>query len=102
MLAAPIGAASPGRAEGDMGWAAAGQASDASATAASRITAARRAPPRPNGAILTPSPGTPGEGRGEGLLAECPAKPGCSKAPSKWPSPQPSPGVPGEGARARV
>jgi len=41
---------------------------------------------------LTPSPGTPGEGRGEGDFE-------CQRHwNSKSPSPQPSPGVPGEGA----
>jgi Fe-S-cluster containining protein len=41
-------------------------------------------------AEVLPSPGTPGEGQGEGLVPQC---------GDKRPSPQPSPGVPGEGVR---
>jgi hypothetical protein len=41
---------------------------------------------------ISPSPGTPGEGRGEGLRFDHGAT-----ARQKYPSPYPSPGVPGEG-----
>jgi mannose-6-phosphate isomerase len=44
----------------------------------------------------SPSPGTPGEGRGEGLPANQMAN-----ALQNQPSPYPSPGVPGEGTKAR-
>jgi isoleucyl-tRNA synthetase len=43
---------------------------------------------------ITPSPGNPGEGRGEGLKGNP-----ISEADSSMPSPYPSPGVPGEGTR---
>jgi protein ImuB len=45
---------------------------------------------------ISPSPGTPGEGRGEGLRVGQ-----TSLADGKRPSPYPSPGVPGEGMRAK-
>src|SRR5689334_9637699 len=43
----------------------------------------------------TPSPGTPGEGRGEGFSRQTR---GDDSMSLREPSPQPSPGIPGEGA----
>jgi hypothetical protein len=49
-------------------------------------------------AQLIPSPGTPGEGQGGGLIVESPSD--HNVRPELAPPPQPSPGVPGEGAKS--